>query len=96
MKVIVDTRETRPLVFPKGYSFIEDIINKKCDVGDYMVEFKDGYVPPFSVERKSLGDLFGTLTSNYDTFKREINRAHDSGTILVIVIENNIFDVRRG
>lgn len=96
MIIKIDSRETLPLYFPKHFTLISETKIEKLDVGDYGCIYKDGYIPPFYVERKSIGDLFGTLTSGYDRFKAEIERAIESNVIMTIAIEESLTDVRRG
>ena len=71
MIVLIDTREQQPLEF--DHKFIEGIEMTKLEVGDYAVKFKDGYSPLYFFERKSIGDLFGTMGKGYKRFKREIS-----------------------
>jgi ABC-type molybdate transport system ATPase subunit len=40
-----------------------------------------------SIERKGLGDAWGTLTGGLERFEREIKRAFNSGAYLVILVE---------
>jgi DNA excision repair protein ERCC-4 len=66
--VIQDTREQCPLVIEAYPVEIATL-----PVGDYGVKgFSDWNNPAFIVERKSLGDLVGSLTSGHDRFMREI------------------------
>lgn len=94
LKLIVDTREQKPLHFT--HSFITEIKRKKLDVGDYAVEFEDGFVPKIAYERKSIEDLFGTLGKGYGRFKREIERALDNKVRLSIIVEKPLVCVSRG
>lgn len=88
MKILVDTREILPLAF-------KDVVveRKKLDVGDYMAVLPDGSIPPISFERKSLSDLYGTMTRGYKRFKREVARAKESNTGLIVIVEGSISDV---
>ncbi len=81
MQIIVDSREQRPLVF--GCDFIV----KKLHVGDYGAAFKEGHLHEVVWERKSIADLFGTLTFGYDRFRKEITRAEKAKIRLIIAIE---------
>jgi hypothetical protein len=83
MKIFVDTREQAPLTWASSEV-------KKLIVGDYCPseEFFSGVF----VERKSLYDLAGTLTSGLDRFKREIERAAELGLYLVVVTESSFVD----
>ncbi|HKC04603.1 MAG TPA: ERCC4 domain-containing protein [Patescibacteria group bacterium] len=64
MKILVDTREQKPL-FPKAQ-------RKTLNVGDYTTE---KLKTKFVIERKSLSDLYGTLTKGNTRFKYELFRA---------------------
>lgn len=90
MKIIVDSREQRPLVFGC------DSIRKKLHVGDYGAEFPAGTIYPVVFERKSIADLFGTLTQGYDRFRKEINRAEIAKTRLIIAVEGSKEKVLKG
>ena len=94
MKILIDSREQRPLEF--SHPYIAGIIHKGLVCGDYMVMFNDGYVMPLSFERKALGDLFSTLSSGYKRFKREIERARAADIKLVIVIEGSLNRILKG
>jgi hypothetical protein len=76
--IVVDTREQQPLKF-KGLN----IISSKLECGDYAKSVDSKIV----VERKSLGDFYSTLSTGFDRFKREIQRAHDMGIYIVVVTE---------
>jgi ERCC4-type nuclease len=47
-------------------------------------------------ERKSINDLFGTLSQGYDRFKREIESAKKLGIHLIIIIEGGLSKILRG
>lgn len=94
MKIIADTREQRVLEF--SHPFITGIIRRKLDVGDYAVEFEDGYIPGVRYERKSITDLFGTLGGGYGRFKKEIVRAQKAQVALIIITENTLSEVGEG
>jgi ERCC4-type nuclease len=65
-------------------------------VGDYMVMLKDGYIPPISIERKSLSDLVGSLSKGYKRFRKEIIRAKENNIQLIILIEASMTKVLKG
>lgn len=90
MKIIIDSREQRPLTFGC------DWLRKKLHVGDYCASFKDDHLHDTVFERKSIGDLFTTLTFGYDRFRREINRAEIAKTRLIIVVEGTKEKVLKG
>jgi len=94
MKIIIDTREQQVLEF--SHFYITEIKRQKLLVGDYMVEFSDSYRPPISIERKSLEDIFGTLSQGYKRFRKEIIRAKDNKIMLVIAIEASLSKILKG
>lgn len=60
------------------------------------MEFEDGFRPPVVFERKSKGDLWGTLTNgakgkiqNYTRFKRELERAKEANTTVFFILEGS-------
>jgi len=67
MKIVVDTREQKPL-WKEG----KEVIRHKLDVGDYSLEGKEDKI---AIERKSPGDLFGTLGTGHNRFKKELEKA---------------------
>ena len=75
--IFIDSREQEPLKFnnmtrTEGMNF-----------GDYRMANSNIYI-----ERKSLGDAWGTLTGGFERFEREIIRAKEAGAYLVIVVES--------
>jgi hypothetical protein len=75
--IFADTREQNPLDFDnttrtKGMSF-----------GDYRMAGSNIYV-----ERKSLGDAWGTLSGGFERFEREILRAKEAFAYLIILVES--------
>lgn len=66
----------------------------KLDVGDYTIKGLENLI---MVERKSLGDLWGTLgnPNNYKRFLREMNRAKKH-PYKFLVIEATLADLDRG
>lgn len=67
MTIIIDTREQTPWNLA---SFGCDVKVAKLDAGDYALEGDAG----FAIERKSLNDFLGTVSSGWDRFRREIGR----------------------
>jgi ERCC4-type nuclease len=94
MKIIVDTREQLPLEFQHHY--ITEVINTKLEVGDYGCQLENGYRIPICFERKSISDLFGTLSAGYKRFKKEILRAKEAKVVLVIIIEGTLLKSSKG
>jgi len=66
-KIIVDTREGLPY-------WKNNVIKKKLDTGDYSLE---GMETRFTIDRKSLPDLFGTLGKGYTRFRKELVRSQE-------------------
>jgi len=64
----VDTREQRPLYFGEACPIRRAFL----PTGDYSIEGLEALI---AVERKSLGDLFGTVGAGRERFEREIVRA---------------------
>lgn len=94
MIIKVDSREQCPLEFQHPY--ITEVVRTKLDFGDYACQFADNTIPPLVFERKNLSDLFSTLTSGHERFKREIQRAKEANHNIVIIIEGTFTDVLRG
>ena len=82
-KIFVDTREKLPLPF-------ENCEVKKLIVGDYCPS--EEFFCNVFLERKSMFDLAGTLTSGFERFEREIQRAAQLGAYLVVVVESSFVD----
>ena len=95
MKILVDTREQNPLRFELCRQ-LTGIDVHSLAVGDYACQFKDGHIPPVFFERKSLGDLFGTMGKGYPKFKREMIKANEQEITLILIIENPLTDVLNG
>lgn len=89
-----DNREKKKLEF--NHHSIKSVIDGTLNVGDYSAIFNDGYECPIVFERKSLCDLFGTLSKGYPRFKSEIERAKLSGVTLIIIVEGTLRRVFRG
>jgi len=81
--IIVDTREQKPL-WNKGIKI------KGLSTGDYSI---DGYEDKICIERKSIGDLFGTLGQGNKRFKKELERGRELD-YFAIIIEGSFRDVR--
>lgn len=62
---------------------------------DYWLEV-DGKEAPLMMERKGLGDLFGTMGQGYDRFKVEMQKAKAMDCHLMLLIEGSIQDVWQG
>jgi ERCC4-type nuclease len=94
MKIIVDTREQLPLEF--NHHYISEVIRKKLECGDYGCEYEDKSICPVYFERKSINDLFSTLSTGYKRFKKEILRAKTQHIVLLIIIEGTMSRILQG
>ena len=84
MDIIVDTREQLPL-------FTSRCIKYVLIAGDYSTMLLRH---TFSIERKSLQDLYGTITSGHVRFRNEHIRACFHGINLVLYIEGSKKDFK--
>ena len=96
MIIQIDTREQLKLTFDMENKYLDGVELCKLDAGDYGCRFNDGHIPPIVFERKSIGDLFGTLGGGHSRFKKEIQRAKDNGVQMIIIIEGTMSKVLRG
>lgn len=86
LEITIDTREQTP------FHFDECVAKTRIGTlktGDYACTGDRG----FAVERKSLDDFLGTISSGWDRFQREIFRAKTAGFSLPIVVEGNLDDI---
>lgn len=65
--IIIDTREQTPWSFDPMYA---DTSVGTLKTGDYALAGDDG----FAVERKSLDDFLGTISTGWERFQRELDR----------------------
>jgi hypothetical protein len=81
LEIIVDSREQRPLFLRT------ECICSKLPVGDYCCsgEMYSGVY----VERKSLADLAGTISSGYERFEKEIEKAKLLGLYIIVICEES-------
>lgn len=94
MILVCDTREQKMLDF-SGIEGVEKIEEMALSFGDYTA-IVHGRPVPIVVERKGLGDLFGTMTSGYERFKKEMARAKESNMKLILAIEGTYSTVWEG
>lgn len=78
LHIIIDTREQRPWSFDPSRA---DVTVSTLRTGDYALAGDDG----FAIERKSLDDFLGTISSGWDRFKRELHRMAGWPARVVIV-----------
>lgn len=81
MKIFIDTREQKPLTFPRSEAL-------KLDFGDYTVG-GDDYSYTY-VDRKSGSDFKSTLSVGFDRFKKELDRTREFNSFLYVVVESSI------
>lgn len=82
-KIIIDTREQKPLVFPNKVK-----IERLClKVGDYSTsqEIDNKLV----IERKGLSDFIGTISKGWERFHKELNRAEEKRTNVLVMVESD-------
>jgi ERCC4-type nuclease len=74
LRIIADTREQKPLepfVLEKNERVYIPTVRAKLDEGDYAIE---GHEQTIFIERKSVEDLYGTITQGRDRFCAELLR----------------------
>jgi len=92
--IVQDTREQLELDF-SGIEGIEGIEKMTLSYGDYTA-IVHGRPVPIVFERKGFSDLWGTMTSGYDRFKKEMKRAKADNMKLILIIEGTYSDVWNG
>ena len=92
--MITDSREQAKLDF-SGIEGIEKVETLSLPYGDYTA-IVHGKSVPIVYERKAFGDLWQTMTSGYDRYKREMERAKDDAIKLILIIEGSYTDVWNG
>lgn len=80
-QIIVDSREQKPFHFEE-----HTLIESKLEYGDYSLHPNN----KLAVERKSLSDLYGTLSGGKERFEREIEKAKKLEGYIVVVVESTI------
>ena len=96
--ILSDSREKAPLSF-NGLEGVDRVETIGLPFGDYTaIVTSDGPVRqiPVCFDRKSLSDLYGTMTNGYYRFKREMVRAKDAGHKLILITECTYSDVLDG
>ncbi len=90
MRILIDTREQRKLLFGCTTEI-------RClKFGDYGCLFSETYQYPLVFERKNLADLFGSLTQGYDRLRKCFMRAEKANYKLIIAIEGTREKVLKG
>jgi hypothetical protein len=80
-QIIVDSREQKPFHFEE-----HTLIESKLEYGDYSLHPNN----KLAIERKSLTDLYGTLSGGKERFEREIEKAKKLEGYIVVVVESTI------
>lgn len=80
-----DTREQTPLKLSC------EVRKMKLSVGDYTIS--EPYFSDVFVERKSINDLVGTLSSGLERFEKEIQRARQLNGYIVVLVEGLFSEV---
>lgn len=91
LKILRDTREQKGWEFENQDATISD---ETLETGDYTVaEFceyndkLDTYYPEYGIERKSGSDFVSSIGSNRDRFEKEVKRAMDWDSPLLVLVE---------
>jgi ERCC4-type nuclease len=84
ISIIIDTREQTPWSFPTVAATVRFA---KLSAGDYALEGDHR----FAIERKSMDDFCGTVSSGWKRFLREIARM-DGHEARVIIVEGRLLD----
>lgn len=95
MIIIQDSREQAPLEFKVG-RLVKEVRVQGMPFADYWGQSDDGQEYPVVFERKSIGDLFGSLTGGMDRFKRMLERAKSVDVQVYLLIEAPIEKVYQG
>ena len=95
MIILSDTNEIKPLSFRLDSILIE-VQRFNLPVGDYRALYADGSMSKVVFERKSLPDLWGTMTKGHKRFMNEVRYAKELGIDLYLIIENSFSEVEDG
>ena len=81
--IYVDTREQKPLKF----NFNTQIQTLKY--GDYAFSSAKKSASTY-IERKSITDFIGTMSGGFERFKREVQRAKEDDSKLIVLVEESL------
>lgn len=95
MIIIQDSREQTPLEFRVG-GLVKEVRVQGMPFADYWGMADNGQEYPVVFERKSIGDLFGTLTGGMERFKRMLDKAEKVGVQVYLLIDGTLDQVYRG
>ena len=80
-----------------NHPLIEEVIIQKLDVADYQAIYFDDNLSRIVFERKGgFSDLWKTMTSDYERFRKEVIRAKEQKLMMYIVINGSFTKVMRG
>ncbi|OGV36184.1 MAG: hypothetical protein A2020_12325 [Lentisphaerae bacterium GWF2_45_14] len=79
LQIIIDTREQTPWGFPDDEV---TAVRGTLSAGDYALAGDD----KFAIERKSLDDFLGTISTGWERFNRELDRMDEAGHIAKVMI----------
>jgi hypothetical protein len=86
LEIVIDTRENHPLPFKKTKKFALDFADYTASGNKYDYTF---------VERKSENDFKGTMSQNFNRFRREISRAKAMDSYVFIVVDSDIKKIKK-
>lgn len=98
-RLTIDSREQKSLLDTFNKDRFDSITVDGLPFADYWCSvYTDGTWTevPIVVERKSLGDLYGTMTNGYERFKRELERCKENNCHMILAIEETIDRVHQG
>lgn len=78
--IVIDSREQTPWHFDQTLC---RSVRGTLRTGDYAVEGDIG----FAIERKSMDDFLGTITTGWPRFQRELGRMREAGFSMPIIVE---------
>jgi ERCC4-type nuclease len=91
LTILRDNRERKPWGFDRQDAEVSD---ETLETGDYTIAElcdhdpkRDTYIPNYAVERKSGDDFINSITRDRDRFKREIKRASEWSSPMLVIIE---------
>ena len=95
MIIIQDSREQTPLEFVVGRA-VREVRVQGMPFADYWGSDDEGKEFPVVFERKSIGDLFGTLTGGMERFKKMLDKAEVVGVQVYLLIDGTLEQVYQG
>jgi ERCC4-type nuclease len=86
LEIVIDIQEKMPWVFDPQDAHC---VRRHLRTGDYALAGDDGFV----IERKSLNDFLGTISSGWKRFEKEMRRAHERGFVMPVIVEGDVDDM---